>query len=96
MNATRGLAVVAIAGAVGFGAIGLAGWGVSSTTGTTSSVVASGASWAEDGHGHGHGHGPGPGPGWGWYGPGYWYGPGIGGCISAAGPWGYVTGTVCF
>lgn len=49
-----------------------------------------------------------PGPGWGdwgdegdqgnwgpgWYGPG-WYGPGINACISATGPWGYVTGTAC-
>lgn len=42
-----------------------------------------------------------PGPGWGdwdnqgYWGPG-WYGPGwISGCISATGPWGYVTGSIC-
>ena len=44
-----------------------------------------------------------PGPGWGdWgdqgdqgnWGPG-WYGPGINACVSATGPWGYVTGTAC-
>ncbi len=48
---------------------------------------------ASGGHGHGgHGHwGPGWGsPGWG---PG-WF-PNVGGCISATGPFGYVSGSVC-
>jgi len=48
---------------------------------------------------------PGPGPGHGdWEdgGDGAWYGPGYGpylgpiqACVSATGPWGYVTGTAC-
>ena len=49
--------------------------------------------WWGPGHGHGHGHwGLGWGPGWG--GPG-WYGGGINACVSATGPWGYVTGSAC-
>ncbi len=53
--------------------------------------------WWGDGHGHGHGHwGRGWGPGWGpGYGPGYGYGPGVGACVSASGPWGYVSGSAC-
>ena len=41
-----------------------------------------------------------PGPGWGnWgdqgnWGPGWWGVPGYA-CVSATGPWGYVTGTAC-
>ena len=43
-----------------------------------------------DGHGWGCGGwgGHGWGPGWGW-------GPGIQACVSATGPWGYVTGSAC-
>jgi hypothetical protein len=62
--------------------------------------------WWGPGHGHGHGRGwDGPGgwgPGWygggpGWYGggPGWYGGPGVGACVSATGPWGFVTGTAC-
>ena len=45
-----------------------------------------------DGHGHGHGHW---GPDWGQgnWGPG-WF-PNVGGCVSATGPFGYVSGSVC-
>jgi hypothetical protein len=64
--------------------------------------------WGDgDGWGHGHWHG-GWGHGWGhgyrhgYWGPGYgygyghgWYGGGVSACVSATGPWGYVTGSVC-
>ena len=91
----------AVAIASGFTALGL---GVGMADVVPVSTVASVTAWPLDpdwGHGHGHGHGHGDGD-WGgpWYGPGGygpgWYGPGISGCISGTGPWGYVTGTVCF
>lgn len=71
------------------GALGMSGLG-----------VGAGVASADPGHGHGHGHGD-----WNWddydggdwrgpnYGPGY-YGP-PGGCISASGPFGYVSGSLC-
>ena len=53
--------------------------------------------WPQNpGHGHGRGgggwDGPWDGPG---YGPGWYGGPGISACLSATGPFGYVTGSVC-
>lgn len=89
-----------IASALGFASFGLAG-GVANAA-----PALPGIPWQQD-HGHGHGHGGwggddnwGPGPGWGpgagyWGAPaaGYWGGPYA--CISATGPFGYVTATGC-
>ena len=68
--------------AVGFGAEAVA-------SAVPNSPVTPGISLPEDGHGWGCG-------GWGGprWGPG-WYGGGINACVSATGPWGYVTGTAC-
>ena len=100
MNIKKIMAAVAIAS--GFTALGL---GVGTADAVPVSTVASVTAWPLDpgwdchGHGHGHGH---DGCDWGgpWYGPGGygpgWYGPGISGCVSATGPWVYVTGSVCF
>ena len=70
------------------GAVGLAGLGFDSAV-----------AYADPGHGHGHGHGD-----WGDYdGPGDWRGPYYGpayygppqACVSATGPYGYVSANVC-
>jgi hypothetical protein len=85
---------VAISGALGFSALGL-GAGVANADPVvpkTSPIPWSqddGDGWGWHGHGHGHGddwgrRGWGPGPvGW------------PGGCVAAAGPFGYVTGSLC-
>ena len=71
------------------GALGMAGLG-----------VGTGIASADPGHGHGHGHSD-----WNWddndggkwrgpdYGRGYYGAPA--GCISASGPFGYVSGSLC-
>jgi hypothetical protein len=74
------------------------GWGAGIASATPISPVTPVTTWAQ-GPGHGHGHGGDDWDGdWGgpWYGPG-WYGgaPGINACVSATGPWGYVSGRVC-
>jgi hypothetical protein len=70
------------------GAVGLAGLGFGSAV-----------AFADPGHGHGHGHGD-----WGDYdGPRDWRGPYYGpayygppqACVSATGPYGYVSGSLC-
>jgi len=92
-------AATTIAGALGLTALGM---GEGEANAAPPSPVASGTPWAQDGHGHGHGHGDegdwGDGGDWGpsWNGPGPYWAPGISGCVSATGPWGYVTGSVCF
>lgn len=102
MNLKKIMAAVAIASAFGFTALE-PGPGVASADPLSPNTARipwsqdGGDGWWGPGHGHGHwgrgwGHGWG-GPGYG-YGPG-WYGPGISACISATGPWGYVTGSAC-
>jgi hypothetical protein len=50
-----------------------------------------GIAYADPGHGHGHGHDD-----WGrWDGPGPGYWNPIDACVSATGPFGYVTASVC-
>jgi hypothetical protein len=75
-----------IAAAVISGALALGGLGA-------------GIAYADPGHGHGHGNGD-----WGDYdGPGEWRGPYYGpayygppqACVSATGPYGYVSGSLC-
>src|ERR1700739_4567803 len=94
------MAAAAIAAAFPITALGL---GSSTANALPTSPVAPGTTWSQDngwwwGPGHGHGHGPGGwGPGWrgpGW-GRGWGWGPGLSACVSATGPWGYVTGSVC-
>ena len=89
------ISAVTIAGVLGFGLLGLGVGGVASAVPSPST---SGTPLPQKPHGpHGPGGGDWNGPGWngpGWYGPG-WYAPGISACISATGPWGYVTGTAC-
>ena len=100
MNLKKTMAAAAIASTFGFTAVGLGVGGVASAV--PISAGTSGTPLPQKPHGgDGDGHdGDGwdwNGPGWngpGWYGPG-WYGPGINACISATGPWGYVTGTAC-
>ncbi len=81
MRLTRIAAAAVISGAVALGARG------------------AGIAYADPGHGHGHGHGD-----WGDYdGPGDWRGPYYGpayygppqACVSATGPYGYVSGSLC-
>ena len=100
MNLKKIMAAAAIAAVLGFTAPALGAGGVANAVPT--SPGASGTPWPQDddgdgwwGHGHGHWHG-GWGHGWGpgWGGPG-WYGGGINACVSATGPWGYVTGSAC-
>ena len=92
------MAAAVIAGAGSFSTLG---WGVGMASAAPISPVAPVTTWAQGpGHGHGHGHGHGGGDwvgDWGrpWYGPGWYGGPGISACVSATGPWGYVTGSVC-
>jgi hypothetical protein len=83
MTLTKIAAAVAVSGAVG-----LAGHGFGSAI-----------AYADPGHGHGHGHGD-----WGEYdGPREWRGPYYGpayygapqACVSATGPYGYVSGSLC-
>jgi hypothetical protein len=94
VNTKKIMAAAAIAAAIPITALGL-------SSGTANAVptspVAPPTTWSQDdggwwwpgpGHGHGHGWGHRWGPGWGW-------GPGVGACVSATGPWGYVTGTAC-
>jgi hypothetical protein len=96
VNLKKIMAAAVIAGAFGFTALGVCPGVVNAVP---ASPVTSGAPLPQDnggwwwgpGHGHGHGHGR-WGPGWG--GPG-WYGGGVSACISATGPWGYVTGSAC-
>ena len=92
------MAAAVIAGACSVTALG---WGAGMANAVPISPVTSVTTWPQNpGHGHGHGRdgwdGPWTGRG---YGPGYgqgWYGgPGISACLSATGPWGYVTGSVC-
>ena len=76
--------------AVGFGAEAVA-------SAVPNSPVTPGISLPQDGHGWGHcddrwGCGGWGGRGWG---PGWGWGPGIQACVSATGPWGYVTGSAC-
>jgi hypothetical protein len=94
------LASAAIAGAFVSTALGI---GAGTANAAPISPAAPETMWPQDpgwGHGHGHGHDGGDWGhgGGGWYGPGYgpgWYGPGINACVSATGPWGYVSGSVC-
>jgi hypothetical protein len=91
------MAAAVIGGACSFTALG---WGVGMANAVPISPVPPVTTWPQDpGHGHGHGHG---GDDWGgdgggpWYGGPGWYGaPGISACVSATGPWGYVTGSAC-
>lgn len=81
MTLTKIAAAVAISGALGLGGLGLG----------------AGIAYADPGHGHGHGHGHGD---WDWNdGPRDWRGPAYYGpvqaCVSASGPYGYVSGSVC-
>jgi hypothetical protein len=93
----RMVVVTATSGALAVAAFGL-GSGLANAT-PMAPLTPGSPVWQDDGwgwgpgHGHGHGHG---GYGWGapWYGPGY-YGGGITACVSASGPWGYVTGSIC-
>ena len=85
-----------IAGALGLTALGM-GLGVANAA--PPSPVTSGTPWPQDKpHGDGHGHdGDWHGGDWGggpWHGGPGWY-PGIDACVSATGPFGYVTGSVC-
>ena len=85
-----------IAGALGLTALGM-GPGVANAA--PPSPVTSGTPWPQDKpHGDGHGHdGDWHGGDWGggpWHGGPGWY-PGIDACVSATGPFGYVTGGVC-
>ena len=102
LNVTTIASAAAVAGALGFAALGL-GPGVAHAD-----PALPGIPWQQDddggwggGHGHGHGHWGGGGgdwgggPGWGGGGPGWGWGPGVGACVSATGPWGYVTGSAC-
>jgi len=84
MTLTKIAAAAALSGALTFAGLGL-GLGI-------------GTAYADPGHGHGHGHD------WDWndgprdlrgpaYGPAY-YGP-VQACVSASGPYGYVSGSVC-
>jgi hypothetical protein len=95
------ISAAAFVGALGFGALGLGSGGVASAAPIFPAAPATPLP-QDPGHGHGHGHGGDwgwDGGNWGgpWYGPGYWNGPGgwINACVSATGPWGYVTGSVC-
>jgi hypothetical protein len=81
MRLTRIAAAAVTSGAIAFGGFGAA------------------IAYADPGHGHGHGHGD-----WGDYdGPGDWRGPYYGpayygppqACVSATGPYGYVSGSLC-
>jgi hypothetical protein len=81
MRLTRIAAAAVISGAIAFGGFG------------------TGIAYADPGHGHGHGNGD-----WGDYdGPGDWRGPYYGpayygppqACVSATGPYGYVSANVC-
>lgn len=83
MRLTRIAAAAALSGALALGGLGLS----------------TGIAYADPGHGHGHGHGD-----WGDYdGPGDWRGPYYGpayygppsACVSATGPFGYVSGSLC-
>jgi hypothetical protein len=96
------MAAAVITGAFSFTALG---WGAGLADAVPSPPATPVTTWPQDpgwghGPGHGHGHGGGDWGDWGdrgggpWYGPG-WYGPGISACVSATGPWGYVTGSVC-
>ena len=98
VNLNKVISAAAVVTALGFSAVGLGAAGVASATPLPVTPV---APLPQDG-GHGHGHGPWHGDGggdWGggWYGgPGYWGGPGfISACVSATGPWGYVSGSIC-
>jgi len=92
MSLKKIVAAAAVSGALGFSALGL-GAGVANAQ----------PHWPNPpgpGHGHGHGEdwgdwGDGQGEDWGYWGDGPWYGPGISACVSATGPWGYVTGSAC-
>jgi hypothetical protein len=82
MNVKKTIAAVTIAGALSFSALGL-GAGVADAKPHPPHPPGPGwEDWGDQGN-----WGPG------WYGPGYW-GPGWA-CVSATGPWGYVTGTAC-
>lgn len=86
------MAAAVITGVCSFAALG---WGAGMANAVPISPVTPVTTWAQDpDHGHGHGHG---GDDWGgpWYGPGWYGGPGISACVSATGPWGYVTGSAC-
>ena len=92
MNIQKIMAAAAITGAFSTAAFGFGTAGVASAVSPSS--VTLGTPLPQKPHGP---YGPGGGwngPGPGWYGPG-WYGPGLSACISATGPWGYVTGTAC-
>ena len=94
MNPKMIMAAVVIFGACSFTALG---WGAGMANAGPISPATPVTTWPQNpGHGHGHGGGGWDGP---WYGPGYgpgWYGgPGISACLSATGPFGYVTGSVC-
>ena len=92
--------IMAAAIAAGAGSFTALGWGAGMANATPITPDTPLTTWAQDpGHGHGHGHGGDDWDGdWGgpWNGPG-WYGgaPGINACVSATGPWGYVSGSVC-
>ena len=104
VNLKKMMAAVAIVGAFGFTALG-PGLGVANAvspgmfgTPLPQDDGGGGGWWWGPGHGHG------PGPGWvppghrygpGYGGPGYGYGPGVYACISATGPFGYVSGSAC-
>ena len=92
MSLKRILFAAAIAGAVGFSAVGLGAGGVASAVPLPPATP--GIPLPQKPHGHGHDGDWNDEDGWGWNGPG-WNGPGISACISATGPWGYVTGTAC-
>ena len=91
----------AVAGALAFSALGL-GVGVASAApispGVSGTPLPQDDGWWGHGHGHGHGHWGG-GDDWGgpWWGPGggWGYGGGVNACVSASGPWGFVSGSAC-
>ena len=98
VNLNKTTSAAAVVAALGFSAVGLVAEGTASGAPIPASPVA--PLPQDDGHGHGHGpwHGDGDGH-WGgpWNGgPGYWGGPGfVSACVSATGPWGYVSGSIC-
>jgi hypothetical protein len=96
VNLKKIMAAAAIAAAFPITALGLGAGGVANAA--PISPVTSGTPLPQDGHGWGHCDGHGHGGCGGWGGPGWgpgWYGPGLSACISATGPWGYVTGSAC-
>jgi hypothetical protein len=79
MNVKKTVAAATIAAALSFFALGLGAGVADAKPHPPHPPGPGGGNWEDQGN---------------YWGPG-WYAPGISACISATGPWGYVTGTAC-